>query len=84
MPLLAQTLPKVGVGITSPYNRTSGTGRPKVKTTRKPFVAPQIKEEASLVGVTLISGHGCKRQPTYKRGFKRGGNSLRRGSIRGH
>jgi hypothetical protein len=25
------------------------------KTTRKPFVVPQIKEEASLVGVTLVS-----------------------------
>jgi hypothetical protein len=28
------------------------------KTTRKPFVVPQIKEEASLVGVTLVSGPG--------------------------
>ena len=27
-----------------------------MKKIRKPFVAPQIKEEASLVGVTLISG----------------------------
>ena len=84
MPDLARTLRKAEAGITSPYIRSPGTGRPKVKSTRKPFVAPQIKEEASLVGVTLISGHGCKRQPTYKRGFKRGGSSLRRGSIRGH
>ena len=54
-----------------------------MNTTRKPFVAPQIKEEASLVGVTLISGHGCKRgQPTLKKGFRR--NNLRRGSYRGH
>ena len=52
-----------------------------MKTTRKPFVAPQIKEEASLVGVTLISGNGCKRggQPAYKRGK----NSFRRSNIRG-
>jgi hypothetical protein len=34
---------------------------------RKPFVAPQIKEEASLVDVTLISGGG----PTRNRGFKK-------------
>lgn len=26
--------------------------------TRKPFVVPEIKEQASLVGVTLISGGG--------------------------
>jgi hypothetical protein len=25
---------------------------------RKPFVVPQLKEQASLVGVTLISGGG--------------------------
>jgi hypothetical protein len=37
-------------------NRSQGTGRPEVKKIRKPFIAPQIKEEASLVGVTLISG----------------------------
>jgi hypothetical protein len=29
-----------------------------VKNTRKPFVAPQIKEQASLAKVTLISGGG--------------------------
>ena len=28
------------------------------KGTRKPFVVPQVKEQASLVGVTLISGGG--------------------------
>jgi hypothetical protein len=27
-----------------------------MKSTRKPFVAPRLKEEASLAGVTLISG----------------------------
>jgi len=26
------------------------------KSTRKPFVAPRLREEASLAGVTLISG----------------------------
>ncbi len=37
---------------------TQVPGRPRVnqKTTRKPFVAPQLKEEASLADVTLISG----------------------------
>ena len=85
MPVLAQTLRKVAAGITSPYIRSPGTGRPKVNMTRKPFVAPQIKEEASLVCVTLISGNGCNRdcQPAGKRGFKRGGNSRRRGNIHG-
>jgi hypothetical protein len=29
-----------------------------MKTTRKPFVAPTIKERASLAKVTLISGGG--------------------------
>jgi hypothetical protein len=29
-----------------------------VKNTRKPFVAPEIKEQASLAKVTLISGGG--------------------------
>lgn len=28
------------------------------KGTRKPFVVPQLKEQASLVGVTLVSGGG--------------------------
>ena len=31
------------------------------KPTRKPFVVPQIKEEASLVGVTLVSGNNPTR-----------------------
>lgn len=30
----------------------------KQTTTRKPFVAPQLKAEASLASVTLISGGG--------------------------
>jgi len=34
------------------------------KDTRKPFVAPKLKEEASLADVTLISGGG---QPTFRR-----------------
>jgi hypothetical protein len=34
--------------------------------TRKPFVAPRIKEEASLVDVTLISGGGHVRRPKFK------------------
>ncbi len=34
------------------------------KNTRKPFVAPQLKEEASLADVTLISGGG---QPSFRR-----------------
>ncbi len=63
----------------NPYYRSPGTGRPQVKTIRKPFVAPQIKEEASLVGVTLISGKGCNRGGNQVRRGKRGGQSLRRG-----
>lgn len=31
---------------------------------RKPFVVPQLKEQASLAKVTLISGGGG--QPTFK------------------
>lgn len=33
--------------------------------TRKPFVAPRLKEEASLTDVTLITGGGG--QPTFRR-----------------
>jgi hypothetical protein len=79
----AQTLQEVAVGMTSPYNRSPGTGRPKVETIRKPFVAPQLKEEASLVDVTLISGKGCTRGG-LRHGFKKGkqGN-LRRGFSHG-
>jgi hypothetical protein len=47
-----------------------------MKSTRKPFVAPQLREEASLAGVTLISGgvptRHC-RKGTSARNFKRGG-----------
>ena len=49
-----------------------------MKSTRKPFVAPRLREEASLAGVTLISGGGgvptrnC-RKGTSARNFKRGG-----------
>jgi len=31
------------------------------RSTRKPFVVPQIKEQASLAKVTLISGKGGKK-----------------------
>jgi hypothetical protein len=47
------------------------------KTTRKPFVAPQIKEEASLVGVTLVSGGN-----TPRRFGKKGGHNTRHGGQR--
>ena len=45
------------------------------KNTRKPFVAPKLKEEASLADVTLISGGG---QPSFRRagryrGYRRHG-----------
>jgi len=36
------------------------------KAIRKPFVVPQVKEQASLVGVTLVSGGGG--QTTFRRG----------------
>jgi len=55
----------------------------KQTTTRKPFVAPQLKEEASLASVTLVSGGGhirggCKKgQRNY--GFQNYGKSNRRG-----
>jgi hypothetical protein len=40
-----------------PTKRLLGTGRPEMnRSTRKPFVVPQIKEQASLAKVTLISG----------------------------
>lgn len=49
---------------------------------RKPFIAPQLKEEASLVGVTLISGGNCTRGGT-RHGFKKHGNQNTRRSF-GH
>jgi hypothetical protein len=57
---------------------TQVPGRPRVnqKTTRKPFVTPQLKEEASLADVTLVSGGGVpslRRQGRY-RGFRRHGH----------
>ena len=40
-----------------------------MKTIRKPFVAPQIKEEASLVGVTLVSpGNSVRGNSTNSQG----------------
>jgi hypothetical protein len=52
------------------------------KGTRKPFVVPQIKEEASLVGVTLISGGGGQttfRSRSQSRRHGHGGHSHRHG-----
>ncbi len=46
---------------------------------RKPFVAPQLKEEASLAGITLISGCGPTRGHTQRRGKKNFGVNTRRG-----
>lgn len=46
--------------------------------TRKPFVAPQLKEEASLAGITLISGG----RPSFRGGKnckKNFGYNTRRG-----
>lgn len=46
--------------------------------TRKPFVAPQLKEEASLAGITLISG--CNnRGGSQRKGKRNYGHSTRRG-----
>lgn len=41
-----------------------------MKTARKPFVAPQLKEQASLAKVTLVSGGGGV--PTFKANRSRG------------
>ena len=41
-----------------------------MKPTRKPFVVPQLKEQASLAKVTLISGGGGG--PTVKLNRRRG------------
>jgi len=72
-----------------PENRSLGTGRPKVnkQIARKPFVVPQLKEEASLASVTLTSGGGhvrggfCKKGKTNNFGFNRNGgySNTRRG-----
>ena len=43
--------------------------------TRKPFVTPQLKEEASLAGITLISG--CR--TGQRKGKKNFGYNTRRG-----
>jgi hypothetical protein len=45
-----------------------------MKSTRKPFVAPRVKEEASLAGVTLLSGGN----PTRNLKKHKGGFNLRR------
>lgn len=56
------------------------------QTARKPFVVPQLKEEASLASVTLTSGGGhirgyCKKGKTNNFGFNRnnGYSNTRRG-----
>jgi hypothetical protein len=41
------------------------------RSTRKPFVVPQIKEQASLAKVTLISGGG-KKGPHHTTGTNHG------------
>ena len=79
----ARSLQSDAAGTSGPHNRSLGTGRPKVETSRKPFVAPQIKEEASLVDVTLTSCGGVTRQSRRGlRKFKKHG-SYRRTSHRG-
>jgi hypothetical protein len=51
-----------------------------VKQTRKPFVAPQVKEQASLARVTLISGGGPTRGNNKPHGSSHpNGNSTRHG-----
>jgi hypothetical protein len=53
---LAHRLLTLLAGTTTPLT-ILGTGRPEMnRSTRKPFVVPQIKEQASLAKVTLISG----------------------------
>ena len=49
---------------------TLAPGRPKVnkKQTRKPFLAPKLKEEASLEDVTLLSGQTVTSRPTGNQG----------------
>jgi hypothetical protein len=51
-----------------------------MKSTRKPFVAPRLREEASLAGVTLISGG----QPTGRSRKKCKGYSNFHSTRRGH
>ena len=41
-----------------------------MKSTRKPFVAPRLREEASLAGVTLISGGGVPTGRSSRKGGK--------------
>jgi hypothetical protein len=49
------------------------------KNTRKPFVAPQLKQEASLADVTLITGG----PPTVQR-FRHGRHGRRHGGHTRH
>lgn len=42
------------------------------RSTRKPFVVPQIKEQASLAKVTLISGGGKDKGPKNNNGTLHG------------
>ncbi len=42
------------------------------RSTRKPFVVPQIKEQASLAKVTLISGGGKGKGPQNTNGLNHG------------
>ena len=50
------------------------------RSTRKPFVVPQIKEQASLAKVTLISGHGHG----DKKGNKGGNDTQNYNGNHGH
>jgi hypothetical protein len=52
-----------------------------VKSARKPFVAPKLKEEASLADVTLISGGNPTRN--CKKGSFKSLKHLRRRRARG-
>jgi len=54
-----------------------------VETSRKPFVAPQIKEEASLVNVTLTSGGARQYRHGYRK-LKKHGSHRRNHGHRGH
>jgi hypothetical protein len=52
-----------------------------MKSARKPFVAPRLREEASLAGVTLISG-GVPTSRNCRKG-SRYGNVSRRSNRHG-
>ena len=55
-----------------------------MNSTRKPFVAPTIKEEASLASVTLISGGGPTRHGPKNGGGGGGGPTNHTNTSHGH